>query len=120
MLTSSSLSRWCVCSTAALLDLLKSKAVVGTLFVTGAALGGNTSLLARAVAEGHSLASQTYASVILNSALAGAVLEADVAANEAALRAASCVDPNVIHPPLGVTTNSLVQTLLVRLSFGCR
>jgi peptidoglycan/xylan/chitin deacetylase (PgdA/CDA1 family) len=102
-------------STAALLTLLKSRGAVANFFVAGAAVSaGNSSLLAQAVADGHSLHSLMYAFPLMSDVTDSSAVEADVLANERAFKTLSCQDPVVVRPPLGLVANVHLQTLLVR------
>uniref|UniRef100_A0A7S1G8J3 NodB homology domain-containing protein n=1 Tax=Bicosoecida sp. CB-2014 TaxID=1486930 RepID=A0A7S1G8J3_9STRA len=107
--------------TARLLDTLADKGVAAAFFFLGYAVDAmgaeGRALVARAAAEGHLVASHTYAHLDL-SVMSEADLRADLARADEVLRAAACVRPRVLRAPQGLLSPAaleLVQDLGYRV-----
>lgn len=98
--------------TARLLDLLKQKRAPAAFFVLGYAMDAmgeeGSALVARAAAEGHLVASHTYAHLDL-SVMAHGDLRADLSRADAALRAATCARPRVLRAPQGILSEAALD-----------
>ena len=100
----------CGRSTARLLDILAEKNVKASFFVIGQQVAGYSSVVARAVNEGHWMASHTFTHPYLTS-LPEWSIRHEVLETEAAVATATCVRPKIIRPPFG-DTDHRVETIL--------
>ena len=86
--------------TSRLLDILSQHNVKASFFVIGVQVGGYSSVVDRAVREGHWMASHTWSHPYLSS-LSSASIRSEMLQTEEAVRAASCVRPKLMRPPYG-------------------
>lgn len=86
-----------------LLDTLAARGVVASFFVIGNQVPSRASTLARAVSEGHYVASHSYSHPDM-ATLSLDDVRSQVTQADAAIRAAVCVRPTVFRPPYGSLT----------------
>lgn len=94
--------------TGRLLDDLGRAGVPATFFVIGAQVRGQEAMLARMVREGHTVGNHTWSHPNL-ARLGLQATQAQVAATDAAIRAATGVQPTIIRPPYGAMSAAVRQ-----------
>lgn len=95
------------------LDILNRYGAKATFFVVGRSVSKNSSILARAVAEGHEIGAHTWSHIkMTSSGSSGIISEMD--RTTSAIHAATGIEPKVMRPPYGAVNSGIVSLMKSR------
>lgn len=95
------------------LDILNRHGAKATFFVVGRSVGKNSSILARAVAEGHEIGAHTWSHIKMTSSGSERVIN-EMDRTKAAIQAATGHAPKVMRPPYGAVNSGIVSLMKSR------
>ena len=95
------------------LDILNRYGAKGTFFVVGRSVSRNSSILARAVAEGHEIGAHTWSHIKMTASGTQRVISEMDRTNDAILSATGIV-PKIMRPPYGAVNSNLMSLMKSR------
>lgn len=95
------------------LDILNRYGAKATFFVVGRSVSQNSSILARAVAEGHEIGAHTWSHIKMTSSGSSSIIS-EMDRTTSAIHAATGIEPKVMRPPYGAVNSGIVSLMKSR------